>query len=118
MFLTRCVCPATVPHLDCNRNGHLNFVRIVQDSVAALLGSCMSAYICAVIGLLFLSMGNVVCTLVVLRTGRRNETEGYKCVLIVVFPCIFDKYRIFDQQMHFLLKHKMLQSLFKIYFLL
>ena len=37
--------------------------------------------------------------------------------LIVVFPCIFDNYRVFDQQMHFLLDHKILQCLFKIHFL-
>ena len=35
-------------------------------------------------------------------------------VLIVVLPCILISTKLFCQQMHFLLKHKMLQFVFKI----
>ena len=39
-------------------------------------------------------------------------------ILIVVLPCILISTKLFYQQMHLLLKHKMLQFIFKISFLI
>ena len=38
--------------------------------------------------------------------------------LTVVLPCILIRTKLFYQQMHLLLKHKMLRFIFKIYFLI
>ena len=45
-------------------------------------------------------------------------SELWNLTLIVVLPCILISTKLFYQQMHLLLKHKMLQIIFKISFLL
>jgi hypothetical protein len=43
------------------------------------------------------------------KPSAQKEADISCLILIVVLPCIFDKFKDFWQQMHSLLKHKMLQ---------
>ena len=45
-----------------------------------------------------------------------QKMQNVMLILIVVSPCILMSTKLFCQQMHFLLKHKMLQFIFKISF--
>ena len=52
------------------------------------------------------------------RECRIGEFQTTDVILIVVLPCILISTKLFFQQMHILLKHKMLQFIFKISFLI
>ena len=52
------------------------------------------------------------------HAGGSRNIKIDKCSLIAVLPCILISTKLFYQQMHFLLKHKMLQFVLKISFLI
>lgn len=75
VFLTRWIYPATVPHVDWKQKFSFKLCAGCKGLCNVCPGLlCVKAYICTVLGLLFLSVRIVACTHVGLRTGRRSET--------------------------------------------
>ena len=85
-----------------NLRGCCNCVLMIQECI-----SCMNNYIFE--HLMYLSVFSYHDLLM---------TANMKITLIVVLLCILISTKLFFQQMHLLLKHKMLQFIFKISFLI
>ena len=62
--------------------------------------------------------GNSVTFIARTFSNRSTEVKNGKITLIVVLPCILISTKLFCQQIHFLLKHKMLRFIFKMSFLI